>query len=194
MRRIFTIFTIFLMATLLLGFTFITLTNTAVVRASSSSGENSDSTEALSPGQTVSHLTTAEEPSGEMNNPRLRNTRLISIPFGFDGPLPLNDSGQSVQVSGHGGCTQDQDVSVTVTLTQTTGVVASAAFTQTCTGIEQNWHVLASTETVTPLVAGTATACGLATTPADGDTFDWCVDVELNWQNYLPLILRNVGQ
>ena len=198
MRRMFTIFTIFLMATLLLGVTFLTLTNTVAAQATIGSAENAGSTEALSPGRNALQLTTVGEQPDEPHRPQMRNSRLISIPYGFDGPLPLNDSGRSVQVSGHGGCTKDQEVSVTVTITQATiGAVASTVLTQTCTGLEQNWHALASTETVTPLGAGMAEACGLATTPADlpadDATFEWCVELNLNWQNYLPLILRNGG-
>jgi hypothetical protein len=197
MRRFFAILTTFIMSMLLLGFTFATLRQTRRRQTSGNFVENAHVT--ASPSQSQNFLRRANperQPGQEAAYPQMSASRRISIPFGFDGSLALGDAGQSIQVIGHGGCTQGEQVAVAVTITQsTTGAVATADLQQDCTGDLQHWQVMATTKTITPFVADTAEACGLATSRADGsvtDTFEWCVGVELNWQNYLPLVLNGL--
>lgn len=149
--------------------------------------------------QTIAHSdqpnVVLETDPDEMNAPSLRPSRLISIPYGFDTPLPVINSGGEVVASGHGGCTDGQQVTIAVTVTQSSAV-ATGEKVQDCTGEEQNWSTIATVDTVDSLAAGTAEACGLATTRDNGsvtDTFDWCVDVDLveaDISTYLPIIMK----
>lgn len=197
MRRFFAILTTFSMSMLLLGFTFITLRQTRQRQTSGNLVENAQGVASPSRSQNFLQRPNPEgQPDQGAAYPQMIASRRISIPYGFDGPLPLSDFGQGVQVRGHGSCTAEEQVTVAVAITQsTTGAVATADLQQDCTGDLQHWQVMATTDTITPFVADTAEACGLATTRADGsvtDTFEWCVGVELNWQNYLPLILNGL--
>lgn len=151
--------------------------------------------------QTIAHSdqlnVVLETDPDEMNAPSLRPSLRISIPYGFDTPLPVINGGGEVVASGHGGCTDGQQVTIAVTVTQTTsGAVATGEKVQDCTGEEQNWSAIATVDTVDLLAAGTAEACGLATTRDNGsvtDTFDWCVDVDLveaDISTYLPIIMK----
>jgi hypothetical protein len=116
----------------------------------------------------------------------------ISIPFGISPILPLYDSGQKVLVSGHGGCTAAQIVSVVITITQTTGASAVGQTEEICTGKLQQWNLAATVVTGTNLENAEAEACGVAVTRSDGyvtDSFEWCRDVVLtSHHNYLPII------
>lgn len=121
----------------------------------------------------------------------------ISIPFGIDSPLPVLDAGQEVMVSGHGGCTQDELVTVVLTVTQTTsGAVATGNKELTCTGENMTWSTPVTVDSTPSLATDLAEACGTATT-YDGiyqtDTFDWCRDVNLirmDHSDYLPMIAK----
>jgi hypothetical protein len=116
----------------------------------------------------------------------------ISIPFGVSPILPLYDSGQKVLVSGHGGCTAAQIVSVVITVTQMTGASAVGQIEEICTGNLQQWNLTATVITGTNLEATEAEACGVAVTRSNGyvtDSFKWCRDVDLtSHHNYLPII------
>lgn len=119
-------------------------------------------------------------------------TERISIPFGIAPVLPLHDVGETVVVSGHGGCTADETVTVVISVTQSSGATARGQIDQTCRGQMQQWQLIATVETGVGLALGNAEACGVATTRSDGkvtDTFDWCRDVVLGRPTYLPLIL-----
>lgn len=119
-------------------------------------------------------------------------TERISIPFGIAPILPLYGSGQNVLVSGHGGCTPGQTVSIVISVTHTTGASAVGQTDEACSGDLQQWSLVAGVATGAALQAGQAEACGVAVTRSDGavtDTFDWCRDVVLSWPTYLPLIL-----
>ncbi|MCA9876041.1 MAG: hypothetical protein KC441_20350 [Anaerolineales bacterium] len=130
----------------------------------------------------------------------IKSTYRISVPFGFNTPLPILNGGNEVLASGHGGCTAGEEVTVGITVTQpisVSGAVATGEKVWTCNGETQMWQMTATAVTTTTvLVDGPAEACGLATTRADGsvtDTFDWCRDVDLvtvNPQNYLPIVLN----
>lgn len=51
---------------------------------------------------------------------------MANVPQDVNSPLPVLESGQEVIVSGHGGCTKDELVTVVLTVTQTTsGAVVS---------------------------------------------------------------------
>lgn len=123
---------------------------------------------------------------------RIQLTERISIPFGIAPVLPLHDVGEKVVVSGHGGCTADETVTVVISVTQATGASAIGQADQLCTGSLQQWTLLATVNTEASLMLGDAEACGVATTRSDGkatDTFAWCRDVVLGRPTYLPLIL-----
>jgi hypothetical protein len=133
-----------------------------------------------------------------MGDPFAIQPRLfISIPFGINPTLPVLDTGQEVMVSGHGGCTQDELVTVVLTVTQSTsGAVATGQKELTCTGEPQTWSAPVTAESTTSFATNPAEACGTATT-YDGiyqtDTFDWCRDVDLirmDHSDYLPMIVK----
>lgn len=132
------------------------------------------------------------------NTPPIRATYRISIPYGFDSPLPVLAAGRDVVTSGHGGCTAGQQVTVAITVTQTTsGAQGTGDMQQACTGALQRWNAVATANTTSAFSDGAAEACGFATTrDGDGyvtDTFEWCKDVELvtlEEQVYLPLIAK----
>jgi len=122
-------------------------------------------------------------------------TRRISVPFGFDTPLPVIGAGRKVVVSGHGGCTAGEEVTVAITVTQTSsGAVATGQEQQLCSGELQTWSSVATAVSATVFANGPAESCGLATTRANGyvtDTFEWCKDVDLvalTQEAYLPAV------
>jgi hypothetical protein len=126
----------------------------------------------------------------------IQSTNLISIPYGFDTPLPVLNEGRDVIASGHGACTDDQQVTVAVTVTQSsTGAVAIGEIVQTCTGELQTWSAWTTIDTSTLFVSDPGEACGLATTQENGyvtDTYDWCKPVDLirlDSRVYLPITL-----
>ena len=146
-------------------------------------------------------------PSGEGDQPvddhgqrEIRATNRISIPYGFAATLPLGTDGQSVQAIGHGGCTENEEVTVAVTVTQsTTGALATGQWQGTCTGELQHWTVDAAIVSGGPFEAGAAGVCGIATTRSDGevtDTDEWCPEegVTLIWRAYVPAILSRPEQ
>ncbi|HEX6386900.1 MAG TPA: hypothetical protein VF177_19740 [Anaerolineae bacterium] len=139
--------------------------------------------------QQANAIATNEDVAGQVG---IQATERISIPYGIAPILPLYDGGEKVIVSGHGGCTAGETVTVAVTLTQTTGASAEGQTEQICTGMLQHWS-LTATATATNLEATEAEACGVAVTRSDGvvtDTFDWCRDVTLtSLHTYLPIIL-----
>jgi hypothetical protein len=129
--------------------------------------------------------------------PEIQATRRISIPFGFQTPLPVLADGRDVLASGHGGCTAEEQVTIAITITQSTsGAVATGEKVQTCTGELQLWDAAVSSDTTSSFTNGAAEACGLATTRNGGyvtDTFDWCRDVDLlrlEQRIFLPSILK----
>lgn len=129
--------------------------------------------------------------------PLIRATRRISIPFGFETPLPVLSEGRDVVASGHGGCTADEQVTVAITITQSaSGAVATGELAQTCSGELQTWYFRVTADTPDSFTNAAAEACGLATTRDGGyvtGTFDWCKDVELvllEPRLYLPMILK----
>ncbi|MGD2048721.1 MAG: hypothetical protein PVH03_04465 [Chloroflexota bacterium] len=130
-------------------------------------------------------------------SPSIQATYRISIPYGFDTPLPVLADGREVVASGHGACTAGEQVTVAITVTQTTsGAVATGENQHTCTGQLQNWSSVVTVDTTSSLTAGPAEACGFATA-RDGmditDTFEWCKDVdliELNQRVHLPAIIK----
>lgn len=132
-----------------------------------------------------------------LGGPALRVSRRISIPYGFDTPLPVLASGREILASGHGGCTAAEQVTVAITVTQSLGspVIATGELVQTCTGELQLWQQIATTEPGSSLGDGPAEACGVATTRADGlvtDSYQWCKAVDLitvEPRNYLPLLI-----
>lgn len=131
--------------------------------------------------------------SEDGSEPGIQSTRRISIPYGIASPLPMSSDGKNIIVTGHGGCTQYEEVTVTVTITQTvSGASATGETQQTCSGELQNWTAVATAETSTPFEAAGARACGVATTRADGevtDTYEWCRDVTLTfWRIHLPFL------
>lgn len=138
----------------------------------------------------------ADAPAAVGEEPVIRATRRISIPFGFDTPLPVLAGGRDVIASGHGGCTADQQVTVAVTLTQSTsGAVATGEWMNSCSGELQTWSLRVTAHTTSSFATAAAEACGLATAREGAyvtDTFDWCKDVDLirlDQRAYVPLIL-----
>jgi hypothetical protein len=126
--------------------------------------------------------------------PPLNSTQLISIPYGFDTPLPLDVDEQEIRASGVGACTSGQTVTILVTVTQElSSATASGEKMATCTGDEQPWWAIADIATGPEMQIGTAEACGLAITRQEGeetDRFEWCTDVNLRSFDYLPLLVR----
>jgi hypothetical protein len=123
-------------------------------------------------------------------------TLRISIPFGFDQPLPVFAGGREVLARGGGGCTADQLVTVVITVTQSaSGAIATGESVHTCTGQLQPWSSVVTAGTVNSFVAGEAEACGNATTHEAGyvtDAFEWCANVGLSVVDqplYLPLVV-----
>lgn len=136
------------------------------------------------------------EPAGADHGERhIRATERISIPYGFASTLPLSIDGQNVYAIGHGGCTENEEVTVAVTVTQSaTGVVATGQWQGTCTGELQHWIADAAVVAGDAFEAGAAEVCGLATTRSEGevtDTDEWCPEdgVTLTWRAYVPAIL-----
>lgn len=122
-------------------------------------------------------------------------TRRISIPFGFRDVLLTMDAGNAVVTGGHGGCTEDQIVTVAVTITQSTSsAIATGETQQTCSGELQQWTFTVTTDTTDYFVNAPGEACGFATTRENGtvtDTYEWCKDIELaavTSQLYLPAL------
>ncbi|MDX1686445.1 MAG: hypothetical protein R3248_00545 [Candidatus Promineifilaceae bacterium] len=128
----------------------------------------------------------------------IQATERISIPYGFTSTLPISIDGQGVQAIGHGGCTENEAVTVAVTVTQsTTGAVATGEWQGTCTGELQHWRVDATLVSGNAFEAGAAEVCGVATTRSDGevtDTDEWCPEdgVTLIWRAYVPTILSRL--
>jgi len=136
------------------------------------------------------------EQTGDDDGDRdIRATERISIPYGFASTLPLSSDGHNVYAIGHGGCTENEEVTVAVTVTQSaTGAVATGQWQGTCTGELQHWIAEATIVTGEAFEAGAAEVCGVATTrSADEvtDTDDWCPEggVTLTWRAYVPVIL-----
>ncbi len=140
----------------------------------------------------IKRTSQAINPHTDGFEPQILATNRISIPFGIEPTLPLDIDGQTVLVRGHGGCTEDELVTVAITLTHSTSYnQARGEQVEICTGDLQHWHLDVSTDSSMPLTAGSAEACGLATTRADGevtDSYAWCREVNLSWQNLLPVI------
>lgn len=131
------------------------------------------------------------------NNLSIHSTQRISIPYGFDTPLPVIDAGRKVVVSGHGGCTAGEQVTVAITVTQASGgAVATGQKEQVCSGELQTWSGIATAVSSSSFANGPAESCGLATTRDNGyvtDTFAWCKDVDLvalTQEIYLPAVLH----
>lgn len=124
--------------------------------------------------------------------PRLMATSRISIPYGVEPTLPLGTLGRDVLISGHGGCTENEVVTVELTVTQAaTGATAVGDTQQVCNGLLQHWYALAHADTPTLFSGGAAEVCGIATTHDSGevtDTYEWCRDVTLVWRSYLPVL------
>lgn len=116
-------------------------------------------------------------------DPSIIASRLISIPYGIDSPLPLSTDGQTVQVTGHGECPDGgESFMIQVTLTQNGPQNRAMGVTQdNCEG-QSSWSAVANTPGNKTLTPGPAQACGRAFifSPA-GDTLvgEWCVDVIL---------------
>ena len=130
--------------------------------------------------------------------PSIRSTELISIPYGIGATLSLLDNGEGVLVSGHGGCTAGETVTIVISVTQPYGATAVGQKDQTCTGERQTWWLRAETTTMAQLTAGPAEACGLATArDAEGvtGTDDWCRPdgATLAWFTYLPTVVQDEG-
>lgn len=128
------------------------------------------------------------------NGPGIQHTERISIPYGITDTLPLRNGGQEVLVIGHGSCTAGETVTIMLTVTHSaTALTATGQLTEPCAGEEtlQIWSTVA-TATTSPLPAGQAEVCGLATTyegETQTDSYAWCrPDVTLAWLYYLPLL------
>jgi hypothetical protein len=125
----------------------------------------------------------------------IHSTSRISIPFGITTPLPLHDLGRRILVAGHGGCTENQQVTVQITLMQTaTAALATGQTQEVCTGQLQLWSSTAVVTTGVPFVAEPAQVCGVAETregDAVTDRFEWCRDVDLAYGLYLPMLLQD---
>jgi hypothetical protein len=121
-------------------------------------------------------------------------TRRISIPYGFSTPVNLSAEGKIIGVAGHGGCTEGQQVTIAVTLTQTsTAALATGETQQVCSGDLQSWDARVMAAADVAFVAEPAQACGIAVTHAGEiatDRFEWCRDVDLVYGAYLPLVVH----
>jgi hypothetical protein len=106
----------------------------------------------------------------------------------------LRDTGLDVLAKGHGGCAVGQIVTVDVEITQTASAALATAQTEAvCTGELQYWSATVAVDGTDRFRPGLARACGVATTRDGGavtDTFEWCRDVTLVVQTYLPLVMR----
>jgi hypothetical protein len=145
----------------------------------------------------------AAQGDGESPPLDIRAPRRISIPFGIAPILPLVNEGRDVVVSGHGGCSAGEMVTIAISITQHgTGAVATGEIVEPCTGVEQQWQLTAAAIISPSFVAGPADACGTATTRLDDEVTDaesWCraepaLLVELNHHLYLPLIAREAAE
>lgn len=145
----------------------------------------------------------AAQGDGEPSLFDIRAPRRISIPFGIAPVLPLVNEGRDVVVSGHGGCSAGEMVTIAISITQHgTGAVATGEIVEPCTGVEQQWQLTAAAIISPSFVAGPADACGTATTRLDDEVTDaesWCraepaLLVELNHHLYLPLIAREAAE
>lgn len=129
----------------------------------------------------------------------LRAPNLISIPFGIADVLHLSDDHERITVIGHGSCTQGEEVTVSVTITQTGSTAMGSGQTQQpCSGESQlQYWLLEAISTGTPDFAeGAATACGEAVTrDSEGtvtDTYEWCKEMTLSHRRAtLPLLIRD---
>jgi hypothetical protein len=124
----------------------------------------------------------------------IQSTRRISIPYGFTTPMRLNAEGEVTGVAGHGGCTKGEQVTIAVTLTQTsTTALATGQTQQVCSGELQAWGATVAPVPGAAFAADPAEACGKAVTH-DGETitddFVWCRDVDLVFGVYLPLVVH----
>ncbi len=136
-------------------------------------------------------------PLNQAPTAELYSTRRISVPFGFDTPLPVIDAGRNVVVSGHGGCTDGEQVTVAITVTQTSSsAVATGQHEQQCNGGLQTWSSVVTAVSTSSFGDGPAETCGLATTRDNGavtDTFEWCKDVDLVTLTpaaFLPMVFQ----
>lgn len=134
-------------------------------------------------------------PMGDLfHGPSIRATRRISVPFGFNRPLPLMAADFEVQTSGPGGCTAGEDATVAITITQSmSGVYGLGNWSGVCTGQLQIWNTVVTVQTTVPFLPGDALACGFATTKKGGivtDTFEWCKQVTLGQELFLPQISK----
>jgi hypothetical protein len=150
-----------------------------------------------SPQRGAARLTPSLHASTILPSPELARIvarRAISIPFGFESSLTLLDAGQHILAKGHGGCEAGQIATVDVEIIQaTSGVTATGQTQSVCTGELQQWSATVEATQPDRLVPGPARACGVATTRANGqltDTFQWCRDVTLVVQIYLPVVSR----
>lgn len=179
------LFVVILAAILLAGFA---LVNGVLARAGG--GESTAVAQAV----TADRGRPPDAQGNDGHGPEIMATNRISIPYGVEATLPLSTIGREILISGHGGCTENEEVTVELTVTQAaTGATATGQTQQTCSGVLQQWQALATADTATAFDGGAAEVCGVATTRADGyvtDTFEWCRDVTLIWRSYLPLILR----
>lgn len=136
--------------------------------------------------------TQAQSDAGEDGLPDIQAPQLISIPYGFDSPLGLVDDGEAIRVSGFGGCTAGQDVTVAMTITQSsTGAMASGEWNGTCTGQNQTWRQVIFAAGSPAFETGDADATGFTTTRDDGaitGTDIWTPTVQLVEPLHLPTI------
>ena len=132
-----------------------------------------------------------------MSAPALRATRRISIPYGYQTPLPIMNAGHEVVASGHGGCTVGQQATVAITITQSmNNAIATGEDVHMCTGQLHLWNATVTADSASLFTNGDAEACGFATTRDSSgevtDTYKWCRDVVLvsvEPELYLPLYL-----
>lgn len=133
-------------------------------------------------------------PSPQLAANQLARSRIISVPFGFSEPLVLHPEQQTVTLVGPGACAAGQQLSVTVTITQTSGAAAQGQITDTCSGAnDQGLYGSAGASAGPALALGAARACGVATTSDSGgmtDQMEWCRDVVLVRGTYLPVVRR----
>jgi hypothetical protein len=132
----------------------------------------------------------------------IRAPQRISIPFGIAPILPLINEGREVIVSGHGGCSEEETVTIAISITQPLyGAVATGEIVEDCTGAEAQWQLTATAVTTASLAPGPAEACGTATTRLGDEVTDaesWCraepaLLVAFEHHLYLPLITREAA-